>query len=69
MSVRYAISSAEEARAYLAHPVLGPRYRECVALVKAVLARGATLTDIFGEVDAMKYASSRGLMRLAPWGG
>ena len=59
MSVRYAIRSSEEARAYLAHPVLGPRYRECVALVEAALARGATLTDIFGEVDAMKYRSSR----------
>jgi hypothetical protein len=32
MSVRYAIRSADEARAYLAHPILGPRYRECVAL-------------------------------------
>jgi len=58
MSVRYAIRSAEEARAYLAHPVLGPRYRECVALVEAALARGATLEGIFGEVDAMKWRSS-----------
>jgi uncharacterized protein (DUF1810 family) len=62
MSVRYAISSADEARAYLAHPVLGPRYRECVALVEVALARGATLEGIFGEVDAMKYRSSREVM-------
>jgi uncharacterized protein (DUF1810 family) len=59
MSVRYAIRSTEEARAYLAHPVLGPRYRECVALVEAALARGATLEGVFGEVDAMKCRSSR----------
>jgi len=62
MAVRYAIHSADEARAYLAHPILGPRYRECVALVQAALARGATLTDIFGEVDAMKWRSSREVM-------
>jgi uncharacterized protein (DUF1810 family) len=62
MSVRYAIRSDDEARAYLAHPVLGPRYRECVALVEAALARGATLTEIFGEVDAMKYGRSREMM-------
>jgi uncharacterized protein (DUF1810 family) len=62
MSVRYAIHSAEEATAYLAHPVLGPRYRECVALVEAALERGATLEDIFGGVDAMKYRSSREVM-------
>jgi uncharacterized protein (DUF1810 family) len=61
MSVRYAIGSAEEARAYLAHPILGPRYRECVALVEAALKRGATLNDIFGDLDAMKYRSSRAL--------
>jgi uncharacterized protein (DUF1810 family) len=62
MSVRYAIRSADEARAYLAHPVLGPRYRECVTLVEAVLRRGATLEGIFGAVDAMKYRSSREVM-------
>jgi uncharacterized protein (DUF1810 family) len=61
MSVRYAIASAEEARAYLAHPVLGPRYRECVALVEGWLAKGRTAEEIFGEVDAMKWRSSRAL--------
>ena len=63
MSRRYAIHSAEEARAYLAHPVLGARYRECVALVEAALARGLTPEEIFGEVDAMKWRSSREVMR------
>jgi len=42
---------------------LGPRYRECVARVEAALARGATLTGIFGEVDAMKWRSSREVTR------
>jgi uncharacterized protein (DUF1810 family) len=62
MSARYAIRSADEARAYLAHPVLGPRYRECVALVESALKKGATLEEIFGDVDAMKYRSSREVM-------
>ena len=57
MSERYAIRSAEEAQAYLAYPVLGPRLRECSALVEAAL-KTRTLAEIFGEVDAMKYGSS-----------
>jgi uncharacterized protein (DUF1810 family) len=56
MSVRYAIASEDEARAYLAHPVLGPRLRECTALVKAALAT-RTPEEIFGGVDAMKFRS------------
>lgn len=59
MSARYAINSTEEARAYLAHPILGPRYRECVAVVEGWLAKGRTAEEIFGEVDAMKWRSSR----------
>jgi len=58
MSQRYAIASMDEARAYLTHPVLGPRLAECTALVRAHVARGATLEDIFGELDAKKYRSS-----------
>lgn len=58
MSRRYAIRSAEEARAYLAHPILGTRWRECVALVRGHEAKGVPLTDIFGDLDAMKYQSS-----------
>jgi uncharacterized protein (DUF1810 family) len=57
MSVRYAIRSPEEARAYIAHPVLGARLRECTALVAAAL-KTRTLEEIFGAVDAMKYRSS-----------
>ena len=56
MSERYAIGSPDEARAYLAHPVLGPRLRECIALVEAA-RKARTLEEIFGEVDAMKYGS------------
>lgn len=54
----YAISSLEEARAYLAHPVLALRLAECAALVRAAQDRGGTLEDIFGELDAMKFRSS-----------
>ena len=53
---RYAIGSLEEARAYLAHPVLGPRLRECTRLVLA--AKGKTLGDIFPAPDDLKFRSS-----------
>jgi uncharacterized protein (DUF1810 family) len=62
MSERYAIRSPEEARAYLAHPLLGPRLRECTALVEAAL-KARTLDEIFGEVDATKYASCMDIFR------
>jgi len=52
----YALSSREEARAYLDHPVLGPRLRECTALVNAVEGRSAD--RILGGIDAMKFRSS-----------
>jgi uncharacterized protein (DUF1810 family) len=55
-SRRYAISSLEEARHYLAHPVLGPRLEE---VIRALLhLQGRTASDIFGSVDAMKLRSS-----------
>ena len=53
---KYAISSLEEARVYLRHPVLGPRLRECAAIAAGSAAR--TATEIFGDVDAMKLRSS-----------
>lgn len=55
MSQHYAIGSLDEARAYLAHPVLGPRLRECVALVLAVENR--TAHQIFGSPDDLKFRS------------
>lgn len=62
----YAISSPGEARAYLAHPVLGPRLLACVDAVLAVRA-GVAAEDIFGELDARKVQSSMTLFgRAAP---
>nr|BFE58825.1 DUF1810 domain-containing protein [Dactylosporangium thailandense] len=56
MAQRYAIASLDEARAYLQHPVLGPRLLECA---DALLGDGEhTAVDIFGEIDAMKLRSS-----------
>jgi uncharacterized protein (DUF1810 family) len=63
MAHRYGIGSMEEARAYLAHPVLGPRLRECVT---AILDSGETdLGIIFGSPDNMKFISSMTLFSLA----
>ena len=56
VSRQYAISGIDEARAYLAHPVLGPRLRECAAIVAGTEGRSAE--GIFGPVDAMKLRSS-----------
>ena len=51
----YGIGSADEARAYLAHPILGGRLRECS---EAVLAHDRSAEQIFGPLDAMKFRSS-----------
>ena len=51
----YAIQSLAEARAYLAHPVLGARLRECCQAVMNI--RGKSAEDIFGAIDAMKFRS------------
>jgi len=55
MARRYAISSLDEARAYLAHTVLGQRLRECTALVLEVKDKSAD--DIFGYPDNLKFHS------------
>ena len=62
-SVFYAISSIDEAKAYLAHPVLGPRLRECAKI--ALDAEGRTAGEIFGVVDEMKFRSSMTLFARA----
>jgi uncharacterized protein (DUF1810 family) len=54
----YGLSGEAEARAYLDHPLLGPRYRECVAAVRSQLDAGSSLEAIFGGLDAMKFRSS-----------
>jgi uncharacterized protein (DUF1810 family) len=53
---QYAISGIDEARAYLDHPLLGFRLRECTQLVNAVNNR--SIEDIFGYPDHMKFHSS-----------
>src|SRR3954469_10170736 len=55
-SVRYAINSREEASAYLAHPVLGPRLLECAQALLRIDRRSAL--QIFGSPDDMKLRSS-----------
>ena len=55
MSHRYSIKSGAEALAYLGHPVLGPRLRECAAVVNSIVGRSAL--DIFGSPDDLKLRS------------
>lgn len=59
----YAIGSLEEARAYFAHPVLGPRLIECAALVNGVTGRSAH--HVFGSPDDLKFHSSMTLFACA----
>jgi uncharacterized protein (DUF1810 family) len=56
MARRFALASREEAVAYLSHGVLGPRLRECTALVNAV--QGRTIREILGSPDDLKFCSS-----------
>jgi uncharacterized protein (DUF1810 family) len=56
VAVKFAISSKEEAEAYLNHPILGPRLRECVRLV--TLVEGRSIRQIFGSPDDLKFRSS-----------
>jgi len=55
MSRRYSIKSAAEARAYLDHPVLGARLRECFAVVYGI--SGPSAREIFGSPDDLKFRS------------
>jgi len=65
MSNHFAIASLEEARAYLAHPLLGPRLLECAGIILAT--EGRTAREIFGSIDSMKLRSSMTLFhRAAP---
>ena len=63
MARRYAIGSLGEAQAYLAHPVLGPRLRECSELVLA--AREREVQRIFGSPDDLKFRSCMTLFQRA----
>ncbi len=64
MAIRYGLASLSEARAYLSHPVLGPRLRECV---DAMLAAPAELSAhaILGSPDDLKFRSSMTIFALA----
>ena len=53
---KFAISSREEAEAYLSHPILGPRLRECTRIVADL--EGKPVEDIFCYPDDMKFRSS-----------
>jgi uncharacterized protein (DUF1810 family) len=59
----YGIASLDEARAYMAHPILGPRLIDCARLVLAV--QGRTAHDVFGSIDALKLRSSMTLFAAA----
>jgi uncharacterized protein (DUF1810 family) len=63
MSRRYALSGLEEARAYLAHPVLGPRLRESAQALLDL--PGSDAAVVLGPVDAMKLRSSMTLFAAA----
>ena len=64
MARTYAITSLDEARAYLAHPVLGSRLLDIVGALQDLPA-SATAENVFGTVDAMKLHSSLTLFTLA----
>jgi uncharacterized protein (DUF1810 family) len=66
MSHAYAIQSLDEARAYLADPVLGARLRECCQALMNL--RGKTAQDIFGSIDTMKFRSCLTLFTKADQG-
>jgi uncharacterized protein (DUF1810 family) len=63
MAEKYGISSLDEAKAYLAHPVLGPRLIECTGLLNRVKGRSAE--QILGSIDALKFRSSMTLFSAA----
>lgn len=65
MAQKYAIQDLREARAYLAHPVLGARLREAARAMLGNAERGANAEDVLGGIDAMKLRSSMTLFARA----
>ena len=63
MAHRFGISSLAEARAYLQHPLLGPRLRECTEL--ALATEGRSVSEIFGHPDDLKFRSCMTLFQHA----
>ena len=66
MSTAFGVGSLAEAKAYLAHPVLGARLAECVGAVAA--HKGLSAERIFGSLDAMKFRSCLTLFAAAAGG-
>lgn len=66
MAQQFAIGSLDEAKAYLQHPVLGPRLRECTQLVLDV--EGRSVEEIFGYPDYLKFRSCLTLFMTATSG-
>lgn len=66
LAQHYAIRDLAEARAYLAHPVLGARLRECCRRTEAV--EGRTATELFGQPDDLKFRSCLTLFAAASGG-
>jgi uncharacterized protein (DUF1810 family) len=62
-AIKFAVSSRDEAEAYLKHLVLGPRLRECTRLV--ILVEGRSINQIFGYPDDLKFRSSMTLFASA----
>jgi len=63
MAHKYGIASQAEADAYMRHPILGPRLRECTALVNQI--EGRSIDEIFGYPDNLKFHSSMKLFASA----
>ena len=63
MATRFGIASLDEARAYLAHPLLGPRLEECVRLVLRI--EGRPIAEILGPPDDIKFRSCLTLFEAA----
>jgi uncharacterized protein (DUF1810 family) len=59
----YALHSLRDAQDWLAHPILGPRLRDCTALVNAAAPK--PLPDILGDIDALKFRSCMTLFAAA----
>ena len=67
-STYYGLADEDEARAYLAHPVLGTRYRECAEVVHSHLCKGGVspLSLMGSEIDVVKLRSSLELFLKVP---
>jgi uncharacterized protein (DUF1810 family) len=63
MAVRYALASLDEARAYLRHPLLGPRLHEAIELMLHHAGKAPEI--ILGGIDALKFRSSMTLFATA----